>query len=144
MFHSSLWKKVCLYGIVSGIVLALFFKIVEQMTGDKVYTLLLNVDYIPFINQYQFPEIIEVLFHLIVSILLAFFLLVFMMYKHISSPKYIVVWSVFICLVIGIVLYPTTAFSIRTPPLLSMSAIFYWLTGHVLYGVILGWFLRNR
>ena len=38
------------------------------MTGYKVYTLLLNIDYIPILNEFKFPEVVEVIFHLIVSV----------------------------------------------------------------------------
>ncbi|MCM3093311.1 MULTISPECIES: hypothetical protein [unclassified Cytobacillus] len=62
-------------GLLSGLFLALFLKMIELSTGVKVYTLLLNVDYFPILKNYHFPESIEFVFHLIISVLLAVSLL---------------------------------------------------------------------
>ncbi|MED4401834.1 hypothetical protein ABET41_03485 [Metabacillus fastidiosus] len=138
MFTRSFFIISCLYGIISGVVLALFLKLIEKITGDKVYTLLLNVDYIPFINRYHFSEIVEVIFHLIISILLTGILWIFICYRKITDRKDRILFCFAACLIIGALLYPTTAFSDRTPPLLSMSSLTYWLIGHMVYGLILG------
>ncbi|MEC2074936.1 hypothetical protein [Metabacillus fastidiosus] len=138
MFTRSLFIISLLYGTISGVVLALFLKLIEKITGDKVYTLLLNVDYIPVINRYQFSEIVEVIFHLIISVLLTGALWIFLYYRKITEWKDRVLFCLAICFVIGALLYPTTAFSDRTPPLLSGSSLIYWLIGHIVYGLILG------
>ena len=131
-------QKAGLYGLLSGIFLAVFFKIIERATHLKVYTLLLNVDYIPVINQYHFPEIIEVAFHLVISILLSISLAFVLYSKRASRRKTIISWCTAVCLLIGLLLFPTTALSDRTPPITSMPALSYWLVGHGLYGVMLG------
>lgn len=58
-------------GMLSGIFLGLFLKMIEISTDIKVYTLLLNVDYFPILKNYNFPESIEFVFHLIISGILA-------------------------------------------------------------------------
>lgn len=122
-------------GLVTGLVLSVFFKWVEQATGHKVYTLLLNVDYMPIFRNYSYSEPVEVLFHLIVSIVLVF-VLEFVMGK--KSIKQIISFCVVINLLIGVLIYPTTGLSARTPPIDSVPAIVYWLIGHIVYGFLLG------
>ncbi|MGG3798689.1 hypothetical protein [Metabacillus fastidiosus] len=143
MFNRSLLIISLLYGTISGIVLALFLKLIEKITGDKVYTLLLNVDYIPVINRYQFSEIVEIIFHLIISVLLTGTLWIFLYYRKITEHKDRVLFCLAVCFVIGALLYPTTVFSDRTPPLLSVSSLMYWLIGHIVYGLILGGLLSK-
>ena len=103
----------------------------------KVYTLLLNVDYIPFVNQFNFPEIVEVSFHLIVSIVLSVCLSIFIAYLKIELPNKVLLFYTGISFLIGLLLFPTTALSTRTPPITSIPSLTYWLAGHVLFGLIL-------
>ncbi|MCG3087882.1 hypothetical protein [Sporosarcina cyprini] len=122
-------------GIVAGLVLSLFFKWIEQATGHKVYTLLLNVDYIPVFRNYTYSEPVEVLFHLIVSIVLVF-VLQFVIEKR--NIKQIIGFCTLVNFLIGALIYPTTGLSMRTPPIDSVAAIVYWLIGHIVYGLVLG------
>ncbi|MBO0601387.1 hypothetical protein I2483_06910 [Sporosarcina sp. E16_3] len=131
-------QKAGLYGLVSGLFLAALLKIVEYITHFKVYTLLLNVDYIPYINTFIFPELVEVGFHLIVSIALAICLYLLIVYRKVSSRKKIIFLSTFVCFIIGIALFPTTTFSDRTPAFSSIPSFSYWIGGHIMYGYILG------
>lgn len=133
-----------LNGIVAGLVLTLFFKMIQSWTDYKVYTLLLNIDYIPFANQFQFPEIVEVSFHLVVSIVLSFFLVMLIRRFQTKSTVKIIVLCVCISFLIGALYFPSTLLSDRTPPITSLPSLFYWMIGHVLYGYILGILLSNR
>ena len=125
-------------GIVTGIILAIFMKIVQAITGDKVYTLLLNVDYIPIVKEYQFPEVIEVFFHLIVSVVLCI-ILVFLCDKSSGFiRKHAILFPLIVNVVIGLLLYQTTSFSDRTPDVTNMMSLFWWTFGHALYGLLVG------
>lgn len=125
-------------GFSTGLLLNYYFKLIEWMTGDKVYTLLLNVDYFPVLKNYAFPEWIEISFHLIVSLVLTG------TYTFLWTKwKRPFLWTVVTSLVIGLVIYPTTGFSGRTPEVTDGSALFWWLTGHLLYGWALAWLLQR-
>jgi uncharacterized membrane-anchored protein YitT (DUF2179 family) len=63
--------KAAFAGIVSGIFLGLILKLVEYVTGLKVYTLLLNVDYVPLLRNYEITELGEFALHIVISIILA-------------------------------------------------------------------------
>ncbi|QTD39888.1 hypothetical protein [Sporosarcina sp. Te-1] len=122
-------------GILAGLGLSVFFKIIEDTTDYKVYTLLLNVDYIPVFRDYTYSEPVEVLFHLIISILLVYGLYLLIQMRRVRR---IIVVCVVINILLGVLLYPTTALSARTPPIRSFPAMGYWLIGHFLYGLTLG------
>lgn len=126
-------------GMLSGIFLGLFLKMIEISTDIKVYTLLLNVDYFPILKNYNFPESIEFVFHLIISGILAVCLF-FIINKYRWKRTQIITRTLFITFTIGVLLYPTTALSVRTPELTSISAMFFWLLGHLLYGLLLSIF----
>lgn len=126
-------------GMLSGIFLGLFLKMIEISTDIKVYTLLLNVDYFPILKNYNFPESIEFVFHLVISGILAVCLF-FIINKYRWKRTQIITRTLFITFIIGVLLYPTTALSVRTPELTSISAMFFWLLGHLLYGLLLSIF----
>ena len=44
-------------GFWSGLILGLLLKWIQSVTGEQVYTLLLNVDFIPLIGDVQWSEI---------------------------------------------------------------------------------------
>lgn len=127
-------------GILSGTFLGLFFKIMEQWTGVKVYTLLLNIDYIPYLNRIKFPELVEFAFHVLISILLSLILVIYFNRKKLPRPT-LVLTITLVGIVVGMLLYPTTILSERTPEFTDLKAIFFWLSGHVLYGLSLGFLL---
>lgn len=129
-------------GVVAGVVLGLFLKAVEWGTQVKVYTLLLNLDYVPVLQRYAFPEIVEFGIHVGISVGLSVVLGLYMRYRKFAAEQ-VVRFVVLVSLVVGVLLYPTTALSERTPALTSVPAVIFWLTGHGLYGWVLGWLVRR-
>ena len=133
------WLRIVGIGLGTGLLLSVLYKLIEKTTGNKVYTLLLNVDYIPVFKEFEFPESAEVSFHLVVSIGLCFVL--FFVIRKLRVTRIILFCSA-INVGIGMLLYPTTAFSERTPPIDSIPSVSYWLIGHLIYGVLVGIALR--
>ncbi|WP_246059274.1 hypothetical protein [Paenibacillus lautus] len=86
---------------------------IEHITSVKVYTLLLNVDYVPVLKELKLPELIEFALHLVISVLLSIALAIFLKQKN---------WS-------------------RERGLSWVSLV--WLAGHLLYGIALGWLLTG-
>lgn len=126
--------EVLIIGVITSFVLGFFLKLLEVITNLKVYTLLLNIDFIPVIGDINFPESIEFLFHIIISICIAFiFNALIKKYKwnwqgilfHVSLGN----------MLIGLLIYPITLLSDRTPPLFSIFSLNFWLLGHLIYGI---------
>lgn len=138
-----LWAKGAFTGLLSGTFLGLFLKMIEITSGVKVYTLLLNVDYFPILKNYHLPELIEFVFHLIISAVLAVSLLL-LIRKYRWNRFQIIVRTLLITFFKGVLLYPTTELSDRTPELTSISAIVFWLFGHLLYGLLLSVFFIKK
>ncbi|PIC70024.1 hypothetical protein CSV77_11115 [Sporosarcina sp. P16b] len=131
-------------GIITGVFLAIFFKIIQSITGHKVYTLLLNVDYIPIVKEYVFPEVIEVFFHLIVSVILCIILVI--LYDKSSGfiRHHAVLFPFLVNSIIGLLLYPTTSFSDRTPSVTNIISLSWWLVGHAVYGFFVGILISRK
>lgn len=131
-------------GIVTGILLAIVLKMVQSITGDKVYTLLLNVDYIPIVKEYQFPEVIEVFFHLIVSVVLCIILVILYDKSRGFIRNHAILFPLLVNVAIGLLLYPTTSFSDRTPSVTNIISLLWWVAGHALYGFVVGVLINRK
>lgn len=136
-------RQVLIASFVAGCLFGAFFKAVENLTGSRVYTLLVNVDYIPILKNYRFPEGIEFSFHLVISWFIT--AIVFAIrHKYKWNNVTLIKNSVLIQIFIGCMLFPTTIFSNRTPTFTDYDALFWWLVGHVLYGIMVGTLLRKK
>ncbi|MFJ5791863.1 hypothetical protein ACIP9G_17510 [Lysinibacillus sp. NPDC093197] len=136
-------RQVIIASFVAGCIFGAFFKVVENLTGSRVYTLLLNVDYIPIIKNFRFPEVIEFIFHLIISWLITAVLCA-IRNKYKWNNSMLMRNSVFIQIFIGCMLFPTTIFSKRTPIITDYFALSWWLIGHIVYGALIGILLKRK
>lgn len=126
-------------GLIIGTIFGLLLKIIEQVTTKRVYTLLLNVDYFPLLKNWEFPETIEFSFHLIVSIGLV--VILYEVLKRFNQQANIQLY-IFINTMIGVCLYPLTLFSTRTPAFNDITAFFYWVIAHLIFGALVGIFIK--
>lgn len=125
--------KLAVIGIIAGIILALFLKIIQSLTNNQAYNLLFNTDYIPFLNELYPKYLVEVLFHFItciMSVIVLFYLLKLFNLQFKLMP-YILIYTAG-----SSILFPLTALSERTPDLSDYSAWIYWIIGHMIYSVI--------
>jgi len=129
-------------GLVSGMVLGFFLKWIQQLTGSGVYTMLLNIDFVPALPD-RLPEALEFGLHLAVAIVLG------CLYR-IWITRWAHPWisGLLIGAASSLLFFPLALLSDRVPPVNDMIAYMYWLAGHVLYGIVLGifgyWYLRRR
>ncbi|KGX92667.1 hypothetical protein N781_15225 [Pontibacillus halophilus JSM 076056 = DSM 19796] len=125
-------------GTWSGIVLVVLLWMIELMTGKRVYTLLLNVDFIPVIGDIQWPIWMEWLFHLIIAWIIAI-LYVYVVYKWWNGSRK-AAWLVGGMLTLGAAFtyFPLTTLAIKpTPSVTDLEAIVYWLIGHAAFLIVL-------
>ena len=122
-------------GLISGTVLGLFLKLVETLTKLKVYTLLLNIDFI-YIG--YIPEILEFIIHLAVSVIIGIIFVFFTHSLRLIQMKQQVLLSCFLTLPTVFLYFPLTILAIKeTPDILDFTAILWWTLGHLLYALIL-------
>jgi hypothetical protein len=121
-----------LTGIISGVVLGFFLKTVQAYTGEQVYTLLLNIDFVPGLPP-TLPEFIEFALHLIVSVVIGIFYLWWV--RHSGRPM---IKGILLGAVSSLLYIPLSQLSSRVPDLNDVAAILYWIAGHLLFGIVLG------
>ena len=112
----------------------------ERLTNLKVYTLLMNIDYVPILNRYKFSAWVGFSFHLIICVILTFFL-AFLALRLQWRSKEILLYTIIVNIVISVLYYPTTTLSDRTPPFLSWPSFMLWVFVHIVYGAMLGYLL---
>jgi hypothetical protein len=136
--NGRIFYKVCLIGLINGVLLGLIMKWVEMFSGKQVYKLLLNVDFLPLIGAVSWSEASLFFFHLLFSLAITF------IYAYILHPlKIFWKWNkyalAFITIIPAIMLYfPLTALS-KTEVVLpsDLTAFFLWTILHLFYGLFL-------
>ncbi|TDL35168.1 hypothetical protein E2R51_05470 [Jeotgalibacillus sp. S-D1] len=134
-------------GILSGIILGALLKWFEAVTSVKIYTLLLNVDFIPIVGNYIWPEWIEFIFHLIISIIIGIIFLVIL--NKIGNTVKNQFFVAFALTIPTIFLYfPLAALAIKDVPApLNGFAFTLWTIGHLGYALsipLVCWLLDKR
>lgn len=133
-------KKGAAIGILSGFVLGLFLKWVESFSSIKVYTLLLNIDFIPVLGDYIWPEWVEFFFHLIISVLIGIIFII-LLSKTNNTFKRRMVYSFFLTFPTIFLYFPLSILAIKDVPSISnMAAFSWWSAGHLLYFISIPFF----
>ncbi|MED4287919.1 hypothetical protein [Priestia megaterium] len=134
-------------GMLSGIILGLCLKWIEWLTGKQVYTLLLNVDFIPIIGPIQWPEWVEFVFHLLIAAAIGIvFVYIVGKLNNISIRK-IVLCSFLLTLPTIPLYFPLTLLALKpTPAVDDAVAIFYWTAGHLIFSaaLVFGYIILKR
>lgn len=133
-------------GLASGTLLGLTLKAAQDLSGHRVYRLLLNADYVPVLKQFRLTEVTEFVIHLFISAALCL-ILGWIWQKRadrrMPSTASMIGVTALIGVVVGLLLYPTTLLSAGgTPPIDSLPAWAWWLAAHLLYGAASGLLLR--
>lgn len=127
--------RVLYIGVFSGILLGLVLKLIESLTEVRVYTLLLNVDFIPFIGSIMWGETLEFVFHVLISISIAFIFVYLAHQFHIgeSLPKLFLL-SFIICLPTFPLYFLLSSLAIKEVPVWNdWLAFIYWGFAHFIY-----------
>jgi hypothetical protein len=129
-------------GIISGIIMSVFLKVIEELTHLRVYTLLLNVDYIPLLKRVTSNKPLELILHLIVAVIVSVGWFVVLQKINLTKQKSRIS-TIMMAMCIGLLLYPSTIMSERTPSLSSFPSLGFWLLGHLVFGILLSLFYKR-
>ena len=139
------FSKLLGIGIISGLILGSMLGIIQRFTNKKVYLLLMNVDYIPIVKDWNVGPVMGFIFHLIVSVALVFVL--YYVLKKLKLHQKIAIY-ILVNTLGGALLFSLTALSERTPAITDAAAFIYWVLGHAIYGSSVGvmvyFMLKNR
>lgn len=125
--------KLTLIGIIAGIILALFLKIVELLTGKQVYNILFNMDYIPVLKHVNDVPLAGYIFHFIfciASVVILFYLLKLVNLERIGS-LYVLIYTFG-----SAILYFLTLLTNQPPEATDIASWFYWTISHLVYGLV--------
>ena len=137
-------------GILSGIVLGLLLKLIESISQIHIYTLLLNVDFIPIINQIEWSEPIEFLFHIVISICISFVFIFFADLLNLqNSLGKLWLLSLILCLPTLGLYFVLSLLAVQEVPAWNDWQVFtYWTIAHLIYAWVLALLylktLKNR
>ncbi|WP_215029782.1 hypothetical protein [Bacillus sp. ISL-37] len=91
----------------------------------------------------KLPEIVEFGLHMMISIVLAIGINFYITKKDLHKET-IQSFVIRVSLVVGVLLFPTTLLSERTPSITNIYAFIFWMVGHWFYGLVLGRVLSNK
>ncbi|MFS0722868.1 hypothetical protein [Paenibacillus sp. 1P07SE] len=130
------WRRIIIHGsaagLLSGLVLGGLLKWIEHESGKLVYTLLLNVDFVDWLPQ-TMPEWLEFGLHLLIAVPLGWLYAVLTTWR--GRPWLL---AAAIGLTASLTWVPLTLASDRTPGTGDLSALLWWLSGHLVYAGVLG------
>ncbi|MEN1968470.1 hypothetical protein WMZ97_10395 [Lentibacillus sp. N15] len=131
--------KLTFIGIVAGIVLAVFLKIIQLLTGNQAFVLLFNTDYIPLLRNIQSSGKVGITFHFVTCILSVIVLFYILKSLHLerSFTAYLVVFTVG-----GGILYSLTALTEQVPAVTDFAAWAFWTIGHAIFASVVGLLIK--
>ncbi|MDE4086261.1 hypothetical protein PO902_14535 [Planococcus maritimus] len=125
-------------GFWSGLILGLLLKWMQAVTGVRNYELLLNVDFIPLVNQVNWSELTEFVFHLIISLVIG------IVYVYIAKRRnytfgQLTIISLVLTLPTYILFFPLSILAVEAdvPKPTDMGAFLYWILAHLTYALLL-------
>lgn len=116
-------------GLIAGMILATFFALCDSLFGTSVFDVLIDVSYLPGLE--NLPSVVELLIHLLISIVIAFALIYF--YPRVrgrKTAKYLLYWLAAFTL-----LYLPFSFLSGHP--VSFGEFLIWVIGHAIYTMFL-------
>ncbi|AIY05976.1 hypothetical protein Plano_2011 [Planococcus sp. PAMC 21323] len=131
-------------GFWSGLILGLLLKWIQSVTGENVYTLLLNIDFIPIIGNVQWSEVTEFIFHMIVSLVIGI-VFVFLAKRRKYTFGQLVILSLLISIPLPFLFFILSSLAVTAdvPAVNDWNAFLYWVFGHLTYSLLLSIFYKT-
>src|SRR5699024_12218877 len=115
-------------------VLVLFIIILSFIIYLIFFTIVLHFNFLLIVGNINFSEWIEFSFYIIISVILTYIFYYFVV-KNNWRCQNILFYVSLGNMLIGLLIYPITLLSDRTPPLFSIFALNFWLVAHLIYGI---------
>lgn len=132
--------KAILLGGISGLVLGLLFKWIETMMNIKIYTLLLNIDFMPLIGKIHWGEPLEFVFHTLFSCIISYIYILIIEVKKVRYLKNYLFWALIVTIPTIPLYFPLSNLAIKDVPANNnFCSVLFWTIGHIIYALILGW-----
>lgn len=126
-----------LTGFISGSIMGVAMKGLEAVFSKKIYILLLNVDFIPFIGNRNLPELVEFLFHVLIAVFIGI-IFAWLMEKKANSKTSPYICSLLLTLPTVFLYFPLTILAKKdTPPVDDLISFSLWTIGHILFAILI-------
>ena len=127
-----------LTGFISGLIMGLTMKFLESVFSRKIYLLLLNIDFFPFLENRDFPEIAEFLLHVLTAVLIGI-IFAWLLERKANKESYRpYLWSFLLTLPTVFLYFPLTILAKKdTPPVDDPVSFILWTIGHILFAILL-------
>ncbi|MDN7241379.1 hypothetical protein QWY14_06220 [Planococcus sp. N028] len=125
-------------GFWSGLVIGFLLKWIQSITGVKVYSLLLNVDFIPIIGSVNWSEPAEFSFHIVTSLIFGI-IYVYLAKRRPYPFGQLVLFSLILCVPLYLLYFPLAVLAVNPtlPGVADGEAILYWIFAHLAYALAL-------
>ncbi len=125
-------------GFWSGLILGLLLKWIQSVTGEQVYTLLLNVDFIPLIGDVPWSEITEFIFHMSISLIIGV-VFVYLAKRRNYSFGQLVIISLLLAIPFPFLYFLLSWLAVEAdvPAPTDWGAFLYWIFAHLTYALLL-------
>lgn len=125
-------------GFWSGLILGLLLKWMQAVTGVRNYELLLNVDFIPLVNQVNWSELTEFVLHLIISLVIGIVYVYIAKHRRYTFGQLTII-SLLLTLPTYILFFPLAMLAVEAdvPEPTDMGAFLYWILAHLTYALLL-------
>ncbi|MGE6368518.1 hypothetical protein ACQKDD_06200 [Planococcus kocurii] len=125
-------------GFWSGLILGLLMKWIQSVTGVQIYTLLLNVDFVPVIGTIQWSEVTEFIFHMTISLIIGV-VFVYLAKRRNYSFGQLVLISLLMSVPFPFLYFLLSYFAIEAnvPAVTDWGAFLYWVFSHLTYSLLL-------
>ncbi|MEA3318864.1 MAG: hypothetical protein U9Q88_02470 [Bacillota bacterium] len=131
-------------GLISEILMGVFIKALEALSGKKVYVLLLNVDFFPGFKDANLSELTEFSLHLIVAVLIGIMFAFIIEHFHLVDKRRQYLVAIAITFPTILLYFPLTILAIKeTPAPTDAVSILLWSIGHLAFAVFLPIFYKT-
>lgn len=124
-----------IFGTIAGTLLACFFYWIERGLEIKLYTFLLNIDFLPLPDTIIYSVPVQFVMHLFISVILI--AIIDILYERFSHPFLL---SVIINAIMSFTFFPLYQMAISKP---FFPPFFFpftlWIIGHILYALLIGY-----
>lgn len=123
-------------GLLAGLALAAFLAVADGLFGTGTFAVLIDVSYVPGLE--QLPSVAELSIHLLISVGIAYaWLRYFPRGGKVAAGRYALYWM----LAFAVAYLP---FSLLSGSPLSWKAFWIWITGHLMFTVVLSLRVARR
>jgi len=132
-------------GVVSGILMGVFIKALEVLSGKKIYVLLLNVDFIPSFKDANLSELTEFSLHLIVAVFIGILFAFIVEHFHFYDKRRQYLIAIGITFPTVLLYFPLTILAVKEIPSPSDGfALLLWSIGHLAFAIFLPIFYKTK